>query len=68
MYWGRKRKRFLTPGETTAVNLITISPLGEKVGEEPKVSASAPLKIDVEKTLEGDGKGRRCHVRGCSRR
>ena len=65
---GRERGRFLTPGETTVVNLITISPLGEKVGGEPKVSASAPLKTDAGKTLDGDGKGRRCRVCGCSRR
>lgn len=48
------------------VNLIIISPLGEKVGGEPEVSASPRFKTDVQKTLEGGGKGRRCRVRGAA--
>lgn len=43
----------MTPGETA----VTIPPLGETVGGEQEVSASARLEADVYRTRGGGGKG-----------
>lgn len=56
----------MTPGETAVANPITIPPLGETVGGEQEVSASARWEADVYRTRGGGGKGRSRGVRGAA--